>query len=63
MYYGELSQSIKVLLIMLTGFGRQMKERDECPPGVDLILAKPVEPDELREAIQTALAAHPPGPA
>jgi signal transduction histidine kinase len=38
-------------VIMMTGFGDIMIERDERPPGVDHVVPKPVAPDELRRAI------------
>jgi len=38
-------------VIMLTGFGDIMNYADELPEGVNLVLSKPVTPDELREAI------------
>jgi signal transduction histidine kinase len=38
-------------VIMLTGFGDIMNYADELPEGVDLVLSKPVTPEELREAI------------
>ncbi len=38
-------------VIMLTGFGDIMHYADELPEGVDLVLSKPVTPEELREAI------------
>jgi signal transduction histidine kinase/ActR/RegA family two-component response regulator len=53
----------EVLVIMLTGFGWVMKDRQEKPAGVDMVLAKPVTRAELRESIAAlctaALSARP----
>jgi len=40
-----------VPVIMLTGFGDLMEDREELPPAVDMLVAKPVVQQELREAI------------
>jgi PAS domain S-box-containing protein len=40
-------------VIMLTGFGEIMQTTGEHPPGVDLLLSKPVELAELRQALLT----------
>ena len=45
-------------VIMLTGFGDIMMARDEKPPSVDLIVAKPVTVGNLREAVAQVTAAH-----
>ena len=46
-------------VIMLTGFGEVMKDSDEQPPGVTVILSKPVTKAELRHAIARALKSKP----
>lgn len=56
----QLASAIKrdfgdVPIIMLTGFGELMKASGDLPPGVDLILSKPVTIGTLREAIDTVL--------
>lgn len=38
--------------IMVTGYGDIMTSNDECPTGVDLVLGKPVNREELRNATQ-----------
>ncbi|MDA0840387.1 MAG: response regulator [Planctomycetota bacterium] len=38
-------------IIMLTGLGDSMEATEEKPPGIDLILSKPVGQAELREAL------------
>ena len=43
-------------VIMLTGFGDIMMARDEKPPSVDLIVAKPVTVGDLREAVAQVMA-------
>lgn len=43
-------------IILLTGFGDIMKEIGELPPGVDIILSKPVTEQELREAVVKVVA-------
>ena len=54
---GDLvAEAVKTLhpqmpVIMLTGFGELMKDSDEKPKGVDVVLSKPVTPNELRAAI------------
>jgi CheY-like chemotaxis protein len=53
---GELAASIKRLkpqqpVIMLTGFADWMSETGENDPNVDLVVAKPIRLQELREAI------------
>jgi CheY-like chemotaxis protein len=45
-------------VILLTGFGDIMMARDEKPPSVDLIVAKPVTVEGLREAIAQVTAPH-----
>lgn len=52
----QMSAAIKDLdssqrIIMVTGFGTMMEDNSEKPPGVDLILSKPVTLAELREAL------------
>ena len=41
---------------MLTGFGDPMQGVGERPDGVDLVVAKPVVLDRLREALERACA-------
>jgi hypothetical protein len=41
---------------MLTGFGEVMKASREKPPGVDLILSKPVTIEDLRIGVATVIA-------
>jgi signal transduction histidine kinase/ActR/RegA family two-component response regulator len=43
-------------IIMMTGFGDLMKDFGAHPPGVDLILAKPVTVEELNQAIARAFS-------
>jgi CheY-like chemotaxis protein len=38
-------------IIMLTGFGDLMKDRNEKPDGVNIVLGKPATPNELMDAI------------
>jgi len=38
-------------VILLTGFGDMMHDAGECPPGVDLVLGKPLTPLDLQQAI------------
>ena len=45
----------EVPVIMLIGFGELMKASGTVPPGVDLILSKPVTIGTLRDAIHTVL--------
>ena len=42
-------------VIMLTGFGDAMKWRAEQPPGVDLVVSKPITLAELRAAIASVI--------
>ena len=42
-------------VILLTGFGDDMLTHGACPPGIDLILAKPVSQTDLRRAVSQAL--------
>ena len=42
-------------VILLTGFGYLMNDAGECPPGVDLVLGKPISHHELRKAIQKVI--------
>jgi ligand-binding sensor domain-containing protein/signal transduction histidine kinase/CheY-like chemotaxis protein len=44
-----------VPIILLTGFGDIMKDADERPEGVDMILTKPVSVADLRRAIVKAM--------
>jgi FixJ family two-component response regulator len=52
----QLATAIKdsgrpVPVIMLTGVGQMMIDSSEWPPGVDLVLPKPVTRDALRSAL------------
>jgi signal transduction histidine kinase len=47
-----------VPIIMLTGFGAMMKDADEKPTAVDLIVGKPVTMDDLRAAITEVIGLH-----
>ena len=47
-----------VPIIMLTGFGAMMKDADEKPTAVDLIVGKPVTIDDLRAAITEVVGLH-----
>ncbi len=59
---GELvGQAIKAIvpqfpIIMVTGFGKIMKDNNDVPDGVDLILCKPVEPEDLQRAMAQVMA-------
>ena len=46
-------------VILLTGFGQMMKDAGECPPGVDMILGKPVTEQELVQAVAKLLLGAP----
>jgi CheY-like chemotaxis protein len=43
-------------IILLTGLGEMMRASGECPPGVDLIVSKPVSYATLQQAIARAVA-------
>jgi PAS domain S-box-containing protein len=43
-------------IIMLTGFGDLMMAKGERPPGVSLVVSKPVTQDQLRHAVTQATA-------
>jgi CheY-like chemotaxis protein len=47
-----------VPVIMLTGFGAMMKDADEKPTAVDLIVGKPVTIDDLRAAVAEVVGLH-----
>lgn len=49
-------QSPTTPVIMLTGFGDLMNVRQEHPDGVDLLVAKPVTPDQLQAAVMRVMA-------
>jgi CheY-like chemotaxis protein len=56
----QLAGAIKALapetpVILLTGFGEEMLGAGGRPPGVDLVLGKPVSHEDLRRAISQAL--------
>lgn len=42
-------------IILLTGFGDILKEEATCPPGIDLILSKPVTQEEVLNALATVM--------
>ena len=48
----------KVPVIMLTGFGGMMKDANEKPAAVDLVVGKPVTIGDLREALTEAVGLH-----
>ena len=43
-------------IILLTGFGNMMQAAGEKPPGVDLVLAKPVTIAGLQSALASVVA-------
>jgi FixJ family two-component response regulator len=45
-------------VLMLTGFGHEGLQSGDTPPGVDLVINKPVPPLKLRRAVADAI--HPP---
>ncbi len=47
-----------VTVVMLTGFGAMMKDVNEKPAGVDLVITKPITVAELRAAITEAIGLH-----
>jgi PAS domain S-box-containing protein len=56
----DLAAAIKKIsprtpVIMLTGFGDTMRDHDEHPAGVDVIVPKPVTRDDLRQALTKAM--------
>ncbi len=52
----EISTAMPSLpIVMLTGFGEMMRSAGEQPPGVDLIVSKPVTITTLRRAIRQVL--------
>ena len=56
----QLGCAIKVLspatpVVLLTGFGDEMLALGGCPPGVDLVLGKPVSLADLRRAVFQAM--------
>ncbi len=57
----QLGHAIKELspetpVVLLTGFGDEMLALGACPPGIDLILGKPVSQSDLRRAVAQAIA-------
>lgn len=46
-------------IILLTGFGDLMKSAGESPPGIDMILSKPVTKKELFDAIMEVMTPNP----
>ncbi len=58
----ELAAAIKARnpgqpIILVTGFGEFMSASNEHPAAVDLIVAKPIQPGKLREAIEKLVGA------
>jgi signal transduction histidine kinase len=47
-----------VTIVMLTGFGAMMKDVNEKPTGVDLVVTKPITIDGLRAAVTEAIGLH-----
>jgi CheY-like chemotaxis protein len=61
----QVALSIKQLkpetpIILLTGFGSMMQAAGEQPPGVDLVVSKPVTILGLREAVAKVVAKYSP---
>ena len=48
----EFSIRNRFLVLMLTGWGKQMAMNDEDVPHADLIMAKPPKPAELESALR-----------
>jgi CheY-like chemotaxis protein len=44
----------KPVVIMLSGFGEEMDAAGDLPPGVDLVVDKPVTLEKLRDVLATA---------
>ncbi len=42
-------------VILLTGFGDLMLDAGECPPGVDLVLSKPISIEDLQRGIRKVI--------
>ena len=56
----QLGSAIKAIspgtpVVLLTGFGDEMQARGGQPPGIDLVLSKPVSHADLRRAICQAM--------
>jgi FixJ family two-component response regulator len=49
--------SPKTPILLLTGTGERMIERNERPDGVDLVVSKPVTMKTLRDAVASLMAA------
>ena len=52
-----MSKQADVPVILLTGFGEQMKDNGEKPEGVDLVMSKPVTLADLRTGMTELLGA------
>jgi signal transduction histidine kinase len=50
------AQKISVPLILLTGFGEEMRNKGGAPPGVNLLVSKPLTADGLKKAIAAVIA-------
>ena len=60
----QLATAIKTIspatpVILLTGFGEELLAQDGLPPGVDLVVGKPVSHADLRQAIFKAISNRP----
>ena len=61
----QLAAAVKAIspalpVILLTGFGDMMNAAGELPPGVDLVLAKPITGEMLRQAVKRLTGKRPP---
>ena len=52
-----VAAGVKVPFILLTGFGDEMRAQGGTPPGVDLLLSKPLTSYSLRNALETVFPA------
>jgi len=52
-----VAAGVKVPFILLTGFGDEMRAQGGTPPGVDLLLSKPLTSNSLRNALETVFPA------
>jgi len=52
-----LAAGVAVPFILLTGFGDEMRAKGGTPPGVDLLLSKPLTSSLLQKALQTVFPA------
>ena len=52
-----VAAGVKVPFILLTGFGDEMRAQGGTPPGVDLLLSKPLTSSSLRKALEAVFPA------